>query len=177
MRVITGLLGGRQFDSPSGHKTHPMSEKARGALFGVLGDIKGLTVLDPFAGSGALSYEAISRGAKSSVMIELDKSAQKAIHKNVEKLELEEKVSLFPGNCLSWSDRHTDMLFDLVLCDPPYDRILIRSIQKLGRHVKPKGLLVLSWPGHLKADQLTNFEQLKVNTMGDAQLIFYRRTG
>ena len=53
MRVISGWLGGRIFESPHGHRTHPMSDKIRGAVFGVLGDIKGLTVLDAFAGSGA----------------------------------------------------------------------------------------------------------------------------
>ena len=60
MRVISGKFGGQLFDAPKGHRTHPMSEKVRGALFSVLGDISGLTVLDAFAGSGALSIEAIS---------------------------------------------------------------------------------------------------------------------
>ncbi len=56
MRVISGFLGGRNFESPHGHRTHPMSEKVRGAIFGALGDIKGLTVLDAFSGSGRISY-------------------------------------------------------------------------------------------------------------------------
>ncbi|NDA64388.1 MAG: 16S rRNA (guanine(966)-N(2))-methyltransferase RsmD, partial [Chitinophagia bacterium] len=43
MRVIAGFLGGRNFNSPRGHRTHPMSDKMRGAIFGVLGDIKGLS--------------------------------------------------------------------------------------------------------------------------------------
>jgi 16S rRNA (guanine966-N2)-methyltransferase len=75
MRVIAGFLGGRNFDSPGGHRTHPMSDKVRGAVFGVLGDIKGLSVLDAFAGSGALSIEAVSRGAKYAVAIDVDKRA------------------------------------------------------------------------------------------------------
>ena len=60
MRIIAGTLGGRNFDSKS-QATHPMSEKMRGALFNVLGDIDGLKVLDCFAGSGAIGFEAISR--------------------------------------------------------------------------------------------------------------------
>ena len=60
MRVIAGFLGGRVFESPHGHRTHPMSEKMRGAIFGVLGDIKQLRVLDVFSGSGAVSIDAIN---------------------------------------------------------------------------------------------------------------------
>ena len=175
MRIIAGRLGGRQFSGLAGRYTHPMSEKARGALFNTLGDIGGLTVLDPFAGSGALSYEAISRGASEVYAIEIDKTAQSMIKKNIEELGLENVVSLFPGNCLSWSSRYATKHFDLVICDPPYDRILIRSIQKLSSHVKQGGLLVLSWPGHLGIEELAGFEQIKVSNYGDIQLVFYRR--
>lgn len=175
MRIIAGTLGGRQFESPHGHHTHPMSEKVRGALFNMLGDITDLTVLDPFAGSGALCYEAMSRGASEVQAIELDKTAQSAVRQNTINLGLADKISLFPGNCLSWSSRNRTKLFDLVLCDPPYDRILIRSIQKLGSHAKVGGLLALSWPGHLKAEDLVGFEQLKISNYGDAQLVFYKR--
>ena len=62
MRIIAGSLGGRVFKAPSGHRTHPMSEKIRGAIFNALGDISDLTVLDAFTGSGALCFEAVSRG-------------------------------------------------------------------------------------------------------------------
>ena len=55
MRIISGRLGGQHFDTPTNSRTHPMSDKARGGLFGTLGDIEGLTFLDAFAGSGGLS--------------------------------------------------------------------------------------------------------------------------
>ncbi len=71
MRVIAGWLGGQNFDSPKSNRVHPMSDKMRGAIFGVLGDIKGLTVLDAFSGSGALAIESISRGAKSAIAIDV----------------------------------------------------------------------------------------------------------
>ncbi len=175
MRVIAGHLGGRPFDSPKGHRTHPMSDKVRGALFNMLGDLTGLTVLDAFAGSGALSYEAVSRGATEVQAIELDKTAQNTIKQNIDKLGLNDQVVLYPGSCLRWSARHQDTLFDVVLCDPPYDRVLIGVIQKLSRHVKPQGILALSWPGHLKQESIGGFEQIKAQSYGDAQLVFYRR--
>ena len=122
MRVISGSLGGRQFDAPAGHRTHPMGDKQRGALFNTLGDITGLTVLDLYAGSGALSFEAISRGALRATAIELDKSAQDAIVKNIHSLGLEGKVTLASSRVASWSKKHITEWFDVVLCDPPYDR-------------------------------------------------------
>jgi 16S rRNA (guanine966-N2)-methyltransferase len=59
MRIIAGELKGRNIQEPYGHRTHPMSEKVRGAVFNALGDIEGLAVLDAFAGTGALSFEAV----------------------------------------------------------------------------------------------------------------------
>jgi 16S rRNA (guanine966-N2)-methyltransferase len=78
VRIIAGSLKGRTFSEPHGHRTHPMSEKVRGALFNALGDIEGLTFLDAFAGSGALSFEAASRGAKSVIAIDKDGPAYSA---------------------------------------------------------------------------------------------------
>ena len=70
MRIISGVLGGRVFKAPNGNKTHPMSEKIRGAMFNSLGDISGLTVLDAFSGSGAVAIEAFSRGAEHVVAVD-----------------------------------------------------------------------------------------------------------
>ena len=63
MKVVAGSRGGRNFASPHNNRTHPMSDKVRGALFNALGDLDGLSVLDAYAGSGACSLEAASRGA------------------------------------------------------------------------------------------------------------------
>ena len=88
MRVVAGFLGGQIFESPHGHRTHPMSEKVRGAIFSALGDIKGLNVLDAFSGSGALAIEAISRGAKTATAVEVDKRAHQVIQDNLKKLNI-----------------------------------------------------------------------------------------
>ena len=86
MRIIAGELRGRQFNSPKGHRTHPMGDRVRTALFNTLGDISDLTILDAFAGSGALTFEAISRGAKSAVTLEIDYDAYEVIQQNAEDL-------------------------------------------------------------------------------------------
>lgn len=175
MRVIAGYLGGRNFESPHGHRTHPMSEKVRGGMFGVLGDIKGLEVLDAFAGSGALAIESISRGAKSAVAVEVDKGAHAIITKNIKSLGLEDRIKAVRAFLNAWSTRNQIQQFDLVIADPPYDDMPWRDIKVLPSHLKDNGTLVLSWPG--KAEQL-KFEGLQIvqsKNYGDAQLVFYQK--
>jgi len=175
MRIIAGDLHGRQFDAPTGHKTHPMGEKVRGALFNILGDISELTVLDAFAGSGAVSFEALSRGAAAAVAIELDKPAHQVIIANSKKLGLEDRLATVHSNSLSWSKKHTQDWFDIVICDPPYDKVPELHIQRLATHVKRGGILVLSWPAHLPVPVFKNLEYLKHSTYAEATLIFYKK--
>jgi 16S rRNA (guanine966-N2)-methyltransferase len=175
MRIIAGRLGGRTFDSPSGHRTHPMSEKARGAIFNALGELSGLTVLDAFAGSGALAYEAISRGADSALAIDVDKYAYEAIQTNIKTLGLEEHVIPMRKNISGWSRNNRDKKFDVVLVDPPYTDIRPDVIERLAEHVKPGGIFVLSWPGSEKIRDIENLEQLSHKDYGDIQLVFYRK--
>ena len=175
MRVIAGYLGGRNFESPHGHRTHPMSEKIRGAMFGVLGDIKGLNVLDAFAGSGALSFEAISRGAVSAVAIEADKGAHAIIEKNVLSLGVDEKIRTIRAFANSWSTRHQAQLFDLILLDPPYDSLPFRDLKAMPRHLKDGGTLVLSWPGPADTYPFDGLEIVHQKHYGDAQLVFYQK--
>jgi 16S rRNA (guanine966-N2)-methyltransferase len=176
MRVIAGTLGGRQFDSPKSDKTHPMSDKARGALFNVLGDIEGLTILDAFAGTGALSFEAISRGAASAVVIDSDRAAQKVIANNAHELGLRSQIKLITASANAWlqtSDENE--LFDIVLCDPPYNDLQVAVIKRLAGRVKSDGLLILSWPSAAETPKIEGCELLERREYGDANLIFYRR--
>jgi 16S rRNA (guanine966-N2)-methyltransferase len=175
VRIIAGSLGGRQFESPHGHRTHPMSDKIRGAIFNMLGDIKGLTVLDAFAGSGALSFEAVSRGARNVTALDVDNNAKQAIKRNIEQLGLADRIKFVHINAGTWSNKNRHALFDIVLCDPPYDDVQLLSLYKLVRNVKPGGLYVLSWPGKIALPTLKDLDMVTQKDYGDAQLVFYRR--
>ena len=174
MRIIAGSLKGRTFESPGSFKTHPMSDKARGALFNVLGDIDDLTFLDAFAGSGALGFEAISRGAHSVTSIDNDRQAQKAIAENVKALGLHGKVHVINASANAWLETNPTAMFDIVLCDPPYDNLQPNLIERLGRRVEEDGLLVLSWPASQEPPEIEGLRQLEYRQYGDASLIFYR---
>ena len=123
MRVVAGTLGGRKLQAPSSSVTRPTSDRVRESLFATLGPIDGLTVLDLFAGSGALAIEALSRGALSAVLVERDRSAAKVITDNLEALDLREpQARLIQGSAqkaLEQAAQAADT-YDLIFLDPPY---------------------------------------------------------
>lgn len=176
MRIVAGSLGSRQFDAPKGHRTHPMGDRVRTGLFNTLGDITGLTVLDAFGGSGAITLEALSRGAAHATILEIDRDAYDVIERNIAALNLRDCTKLMHINARSWSYRNNTERFDLVFCDPPYDNLQETIIEKLAKHTKPGGLFILSLPPH--ADIRLNvqtFEHLTTKSYGDATLRFFRR--
>ena len=175
MRIIAGELKGREIKSPHGHKTHPMSDKVRGALFNVLGDIKELTFLDAFAGSGALAFEAISRGAKSVTAIDRDSSAHKVLEQNTKEL-CPRQVKVVKANTGGWSIHNMEKKFDILLLDPPYNELQMDLSERLiKRHLKSGGLAVLSFPGNIEPEKLNDTEIATAKNYGDAQLVFYRK--
>lgn len=176
MRVVAGSLGGRTFESPKSFLTHPMGEKVRGALFSMLGDIEGLSVFDPYSGSGALSIEAASRGASHVMAIDIDKDAIKVILKNVEALGIEDTVTVLQGNAPSWAGRNKDKLFDVVLLDPPYNEIRPDMLRKLAALTKPGGVVVLSLARIVTEELLKEgFERLTSKNYAGATLVIYRK--
>src|SRR3954463_2327698 len=88
MRIIAGELRGRRIDAPKGETTRPTSDFVRETAFNLIGPVDDATVLDVFAGSGAMGLEALSRGAARAVFVESDRAACRAIDANLEKLRL-----------------------------------------------------------------------------------------
>jgi len=118
MRIVAGELRGRRLASlPVGSRVRPTSDRAREALFSILGDITGLHVLDLFCGTGALGIEALSRGAAPVTLVDTDARPAAA---NIEALGLGERVELLREDALTFLRRTTET-YDLITCDPPYD--------------------------------------------------------
>ncbi len=177
MRIISGDLGGRVFNDVPGHRTHPMAEKIRGALFNTLGDITGLSVLDAYGGTGALAFEALSRGAAHATILEADKNAARTIKENIQALGLGDRTTASRMYAHAWSRRNPDVQFDLVLLDPPYDAVEPKDLLRLAAHTRPGGMIVLSLPpdsGFRYA--ASRQELLQHKNYGDAELFFYRQS-
>jgi 16S rRNA (guanine966-N2)-methyltransferase len=175
MRIISGCLKGHHFESPKNPKTHPMSEKMRGAMFNMLGDITDMSVYDAYGGSGALAFEAISRGAKKALITEIDKFAWAVIKMNIENLGLEDKVKAVRANAASWSENNYTTQFDLVICDPPYTAVKTNQLDKLASNVKKHGLIVLSLPSKMILPKILGATLERDSDYGDGSLAFYRK--
>lgn len=121
MRIIAGEWRGRTIAAPAGLATRPTADRVRETLFSMLvsrlGAFDGLAVADLFAGSGALGFEALSRGAASATFVDQAKAATDAIRANAARLGASDRVRVMPGSALALpaGDR-----FDLILADPPY---------------------------------------------------------
>ena len=132
MRVIAGELGGQQLVAPRGWKVRPTSDRAREAIFSVLGArVDGARVLDLYCGTGALAIEALSRGAARATLVDRDTRAAVG---NVERLGLAERVELVRADVSRWlgnrEDGEEEPSFDLVFVDAPY-RLADRVGQEL----------------------------------------------
>ncbi|HSX28670.1 MAG TPA: 16S rRNA (guanine(966)-N(2))-methyltransferase RsmD [Candidatus Saccharimonadales bacterium] len=175
LRIVAGEFGGRQIEAPSGFTTHPMSERVRNALFNSLGDISGKSILDPFAGSGAISIEAVSRGAAHAVAIEKDRKAQTVIANNLADLGLTSRVKLIRANCRAWSETSQDQKFDIIIADPPYNDVNLSTINLLARHLKSTGSMLLSHSGRESAPTVNGVVVVDKRSYGDAALAIYRK--
>ncbi|HSI19448.1 MAG TPA: 16S rRNA (guanine(966)-N(2))-methyltransferase RsmD [Sphingomonas sp.] len=120
MRIIAGAWRGRTIVAPKGDATRPTADRTREALFSMLtsrlGDFEGLSVVDLFAGSGALGLEALSRGAESCLFVEHDKSALDSLRANIAKLGAKADVRAQSVLTLGPATKP----YDLILLDPPY---------------------------------------------------------
>lgn len=120
MRIIAGTDRGRPLVAPKGEATRPTADRAREALFSMLasrvGSFEGLAVADLFAGSGALGFEALSRGAASCIFVEQDRAALDALRANAAKLG--RKIDVRAQSVLALGP--SSAALDVIMMDPPY---------------------------------------------------------
>jgi 16S rRNA (guanine966-N2)-methyltransferase len=114
VRIVAGRYKGRTLYAPRGSAVRPTSDKIRGAIFNVLGDIEGLRVLDLFAGTGALGIEALSRGVADATFVDTDPAPAQ---RNLDAIGVASKVQRV--DALRFL-ANTIARFDLVFLDPPY---------------------------------------------------------
>jgi 16S rRNA (guanine966-N2)-methyltransferase len=122
MRVVAGTAGGLRLVAPDGHATRPTSDRAREATFnalGSLGVLEDATVLDLFAGSGAMGIEALSRSAAHATFVDNDERARSAIRANLETTKLIDRATIVAADAFTFLTA-AGRRFDLAVLDPPY---------------------------------------------------------
>lgn len=138
MRIVAGTHRGRSIRAPRGWDTRPTADRVRESLFGRLGPLDGVEVLDLFAGSGALGMEALSRGAAQAVLVDSAPAAVAAIRANAASLGLEDRCRIVRAD---WRPalrrlRGEGLRVGLCLLDPPYS-LLPRIAEALGPALAP----------------------------------------
>lgn len=178
VKITSGELKRRSIKTP-GDGTHPMGERERLALFNIISEkLPGATILDAYAGSGALGLEAISRGAKKACFIEKAKKAIEIIKENCLTLNIQEdKTSFFLGSVNKYYEKFKEepRLKDIILADPPYDDLNMEEISLLTHFLKPSGIFVLSHPG--ASPIFSGLKLLKTQKYASAHLSIYKKLG
>ena len=128
MRIVSGEFRGKALIAPAGARTRPTSDRARQAMFNILehapwsNGVREQRVIDLFAGSGALGFEALSRGAAFCLFVETDEAARGAIRENVDAMGLfgRTRVHRRDATALGARPGADGPAFDLAFLDPPY---------------------------------------------------------
>lgn len=118
MRVVGGSARGRRLHAPKGHDVRPTGDRTRESIFNVLmslGGVEDSTVVDLFAGTGALGIEALSRGAAHATFVDRDVDLLRA---NLDAVELADRATVVKADVLRWLE--SAPAFDVAFADPPY---------------------------------------------------------
>jgi len=124
MRIITGTLKGRKIPVPPTGLLRPTSDRTKEGLFSALSSriyFENRTVLDLFAGSGNLGFEAISRGVSSVVFVDSEPEHLKHIEKLAQSFDIVDQVETVAARVEDYLDRNKESSFDIIFADPPYD--------------------------------------------------------
>ena len=188
MRIVSGAFRGKSLAAPAGEATRPTSDRARQAIFNILehaawsSGVRDVRVIDLFAGSGALGFEALSRGAAFCLFVETDEAARGAIRENVEAMGLFGKTRVHRRDATDLGVRPgaDGPAFGLAFLDPPYAKGLGETaLEKLAAGGwLTSGAIVVFERGVGEADlSVLGFEPLDIRDYGAARVHFLRFIG
>jgi 16S rRNA (guanine966-N2)-methyltransferase len=185
VRIVAGKLKGRAIVAPDGMGTRPTSDRARQAIFNVLEHaawaepLQGARVMDLFAGSGALGFEALSRGAAFALFVETDEDARGAIRDNADAYGLmgATRVHRRSATDLGVRPGSDGEAFDLAFLDPPYgkglgEQALARLIE--GNWLKPGAIVMFERGSDEPEIDTPGYERLDARDYGAARVLFLR---
>ena len=183
MRIVGGKFKGLHLTTPADQSTRPTSDRVREAVFNILThgiaglELEGARVLDLFAGTGALGFEALSRGARHCQFVDENAEARGLVRTNADKLGV-------IGQCKIWRRDATDLgpcaplsKFDLIFADPPYgkglgEKALASLVQ--GEWINPVGIVVLEEIEKADVPEIAGLTLIDERSYGETKVRFYR---
>ncbi|GAA0207661.1 16S rRNA (guanine966-N2)-methyltransferase [Brevundimonas nasdae] len=185
MRIVAGSLKGRAIVAPEGQNTRPTSDRARQAVFNVLEhaswaeSLQGARVIDLYAGSGALGFEAVSRGAAFCLFVEIEDEARGAIRENADAYGLMGRTRVHRRSATDLGVRpgSAGEAFDIAFLDPPYakglgEQTLLRLTE--GGWLKPGAIVVFERGSDEPDIDTPGYERLDARDYGAARVLFLR---
>jgi len=185
LRIVSGEFRGKALAAPPGANTRPTSDRARQAIFNILEHapwskgVRDLRVIDLFAGSGALGFEALSRGAAFCLFVETGEAARGAIRENVDAMGLFGRTRVHRRDATQLGVRPgaDGPAFDLAFLDPPYAKGLGEiALARLaeGGWLAPGATAVLERGAGEPALSVDGYEELDARDYGAARVHFLR---
>lgn len=180
MRVIAGSAKGRRLESVPGDATRPITDRAKEALFSILGEqIRDARMLDLFGGTGSVGIEALSRGAAHVVFVERYYLALKAIGRNLQHTKLAENAHVVRGDAFKYVRRPNIGPFDYIYVAPPqYKGLWLEALKIIDLRpelLTPGGeVIVQIHPTEYQEPDLTNLELVDTRRYGSVRLDFYQ---
>lgn len=177
LRIIAGQLKGRKFDAPKGGDTvRPISDRVKESLFDILASrLEGAQVLDLYSGTGAIGFEALSRGAKEVLYVERDPRNVKLIHENAEKLGLSKLITVLRGTLPDIIAKIRGK-YNIIFIDPPFPTETIFEIMpalKKQNLVDPNALIMIQRFRGSKELDFEGFTLTRKHRVGDSILWFF----
>ncbi len=146
-RIVSGTWRGRRLAVPRDRRLRPTAERVREAWLNILApELAGATVVDLFAGTGALGLEALSRGARHATFVEAHRGSLDVLAANVASLDAAERVTVQRGDALDFAASLAPLSFDLALADPPFDTDAAERLVAAWRSTPFAALLAVEHP-------------------------------
>jgi len=181
LRVIAGSVKGLHLKTVPGDSTRPITDVVKEALFNIIAsEIQGNKVLDLFGGTGAVSIEALSRGAESAVIIDKSQTAASVIKKNLETARFTSRAKVVCGDAFSYLSSQPKSPFDLIYIAPPQYKLMWQKALKLldqnsGWLGADGQIIVQINPNEWAELALDNLQVFDKRKYGDTLLVFYER--
>ncbi len=181
LRVIAGTARGQKLRSVPGSSTRPITDRTKESLFNIIGgDIQAATLLDLFAGTGSVGIEALSRGAKFVLFVDLDHSAISTVQANLKKTRLDDKAKVLRMDAFILLERKSDQRFDYVYIAPPqykglWKKVLLNLDTKTSWLSDDAWVIVQIHPKEYEDLKLDHLEEFDRRRYGSTLIVFYER--
>jgi 16S rRNA (guanine966-N2)-methyltransferase len=185
LRIIGGSMRGRKLLYSGHQRTRPMKDRVREAVFNLLGPgVVDKHAIDLFAGSGALGFEALSRGAARATFIEQHFPTADLIRQNAARLDVADRCEVLPANAFIWARKHTatDEMPWVVFCSPPFAFYIDRQAEILALiaglldRSPPESTLVIESDKGFDMGLLIEPESWDIREYPPAVVALYRKT-